>query len=44
MRIKQPASALKNNPFIINNWKLSVYCKSFRGICRQVCLHLFATI
>jgi len=34
MRIK-PASALKNNSPNINNWNLSIYCKSFRGICRR---------
>jgi len=41
MRIKQLASALKNKPNI-NNWKLSIYCKSFRGICQRVCFYLFA--
>jgi len=40
MRIKQPASDLKNKPNI-NNWKLSIYCKSFRGICRRVCFYVF---
>jgi len=43
MRIKQPASILKNKPNI-NNWKLSIYCKSFRGICWQVCFYVFAMI
>jgi len=43
MRIKQPASALKNK-LNINNWNLSIYWKSFRGICRRVCFYLFPMI
>jgi len=43
MRIKQPASALKNK-LNINNKKLSIYCKSFRGICRRACFYVFAMI
>jgi len=43
MRIEQPASALKNKPNI-NNRNLSIYCKSFRAICRRVCFYLFAMI
>jgi len=39
MRIKQPASTLKNKPYI-NNLKLSIYCKSFPGICRRVCFYV----
>jgi len=45
MRIKQPASALKNKPNINNsNLSNSIYCKSFRGICRRVCFYVFAMI
>jgi len=33
----------KNKPNI-NNWKLSIYCKSFRGICRRVCFYVFTVI
>jgi len=44
MRIKQPASALKNKPPKINNRNLSIYCKSFREICRRVFFYLFAII
>jgi len=44
MLIKQPASALKNNPPNINNQNLSIYCKSFREICRLVRFYLFAMI
>jgi len=33
----------KNKPNI-NNWNLSIYCKSFRGISRRVCFYLFAMI
>jgi len=43
MRIKQPASTLKNK-HNINKWKLSISCKSFRGICRRVCFYVFAVI
>jgi len=42
MHVKQPASALKNEPPNINNRNLSIYCKSFRGICRPVCFYLSA--
>jgi len=44
MLIKQLASALKNEPPNINNRNLSIYCKRFREICRQVCSHDFAMI
>jgi len=27
-----------------NNWILTIYCKSFRGICRRVSFCLFAII
>jgi len=43
MRIKQPASALKNK-LKINNWNLSSYWKRFGGICRRVYFYLFAMI
>jgi len=41
MRIKQPASALKNNPQN-NNQNLSIFCESFREICKRVWFYLFA--
>jgi len=38
------AISCKKNPPNINNWNLSIYCKSLWGICRRVCFYLFAMI